>query len=177
MATGDATATATGSGSPFEDEVRRLSNRAAVSDLLNRYAKMFDDRNFAEALPTLITADADIELPPDKYQGTDSDSMAVYHAEAVSPFGPTQHIFTSHLIDLDGESAQFRANCHVTHTLPPFAADGSPDNLFVVGSILAGEAVLDTGRMADPESATRPDLAARGLQTTRGLITHAAHRR
>jgi hypothetical protein len=132
-------ATSNGSSSSIEAEVRRLSDRAAVTELLDRYAKLFDDRNFDEGLSTLVTADAHIELPPGEHLGT--EGMDVFHSETMSPFGPTQHIFASHLIDLDGDRAGFRANAHITHVLPPAVSAESADKLFVVGAVLTGEAV------------------------------------
>jgi hypothetical protein len=131
--------TANGNGSSIEAEVQRLSDRAAVTELLDRYARLFDDRNFGDALSTLVTADAHIELPPGEHLGI--EGMDVFHLETMSPFGPTQHIFASHLIDLDGDRAGFRANAHITHVLPPAASAGSADELFVVGAVLTGEAV------------------------------------
>jgi SnoaL-like domain len=124
----------------IEVEVQRLCDRAAVTELLDEYARLFDDRDFSVALPSLVTNDARIELPPGEHRGI--DGMDDFHSQTMSPFGPTQHIFASHLIDLDGDSANFRANAHITHVLPPSGTlEHHTDNLFVVGAILTGEAV------------------------------------
>jgi hypothetical protein len=111
-----------------------------VTELLDRYARLFDDRNFAAALSTLVTQDARIELPPGEHRGI--DGMDLFHSETMSPFGPTQHIFASHLIEIDGDRASFRANAHITHVLPPTGtSERHSDDLFVVGAVLTGEAV------------------------------------
>jgi hypothetical protein len=132
-------AVTTNGSAPVEEQLRRLSDRVAVAELLDRYAKLFDERNFDEALPALVTPDAHIELPPGEHWG--AEGMDAFHAETMTPFGPTQHIFASHLIDLDGDRARFRANAHITHVLLPIGSDGDPDNLFVVGAVLTGEAI------------------------------------
>ena len=132
-------ATTSEGASSIDAEVRRLSDRAAVTELLDRYAKLFDERNFDEALPELVTRDARIELPPGEHQGI--EGMDVFHSETMSVFASTQHIFTSHLIDLDGDHAGFRANAHITHVLPSSGSAAPADDLFIVGAVLTGEAV------------------------------------
>ena len=96
-----------------------------------------------EALPGLVTDDARIELPPGDHLGI--EGMDGFHAQTMSVFGSTQHIFANHLIDLDGDRARFRANAHITHVLPPSGSAEGADKLFVVGAVLTGEAVRTPG--------------------------------
>ncbi|MFI1920068.1 nuclear transport factor 2 family protein [Nocardia sp. NPDC020380] len=123
------------------DEIRRWIDHAEITELINRYAKVFDERTFTAALPTLFIDDVHVELPPGDHRGI--VDMDQFHAQVRAPFGCTQHILTNVLTEVDLTRAVFRANTYVTHVVLP--ATGSshdePDNLFVAGGILSGTTV------------------------------------
>ncbi len=119
-----------------------LTDRTAIRELVDRYAKVFDDRSFSAMLPTLFVPDGEIELPPGGHHGL--EGMDDFHKDVMRPFGPTQHIFTNTLVDINGDRATFQANTHVTHTV--LQEDGTADdnNLFLAGGVLAGVTVRTT---------------------------------
>ncbi|MFC9434515.1 nuclear transport factor 2 family protein [Nocardia sp. NPDC057030] len=125
-------------------EIRRWIDHAKIAELINHYAKVFDERTFTTALPALFTEDAHVEMPPGDHRGiVDLDH---FHDQVMAPFGRTQHIFTNVLTDLDLTQAKFRANTHVTHVVLPTPGsrqDGT-DNLFVAGGTLSGTTVRTT---------------------------------
>jgi hypothetical protein len=110
--------------------LRRLADHFAVSEVLDRYARVLDDRTFSATLPTLFTSDAQVRLPNRRVHGG-IDGLDHFHIDVVSPFGRTQHIFTNYLIDVTGHQGAFRANTLATHHLP--RVDPGIDNLFVAG--------------------------------------------
>ncbi|MCU1648093.1 MAG: hypothetical protein JWN03_8368 [Nocardia sp.] len=124
-------------GAQLFAEIQRLADRIAISELLDRYAELFDDRTFTATLPTLFTEDANVELPPGDHHGI--EGMDAFHADVMSPFGATQHIFTNYLIDLADNRADFRAKTLVTHHVPPSSPkSGDAHDFFVAGGLLTG---------------------------------------
>ncbi|GAB2550859.1 nuclear transport factor 2 family protein [Nocardia heshunensis] len=122
-------------------EIRRWIDHAEITELINRYAKLFDERKFTATLPALFTEDAYVELPPGDHRGL--AGLDQFHEQVMTPFGSTQHIMTNVLTEIDGAQAVFRANTHVTHVVlpPPGTSPDAADNLFVAGGILSGTTV------------------------------------
>jgi hypothetical protein len=116
--------------------MRRLIDRAAITELVDRYAKLFDDRSFSTTLPLLFTDDAHVELPSCSHRGL--DGMDKLHEHVMAPFGPSQHLFTNTLIDIMGERASFRANTHVTHTVLTETENADQRLYFLAGGTLTG---------------------------------------
>ncbi len=116
-----------------------LTDRAAIRELVDRYAKVFDDRSFTAMLPTLFVPDSEIQLPPGGHHGL--EGMDDFHKDVMRPFGPTQHLFTNTLVDTDDDRATFQANTHVTHTVLKDDSTADDNNLFLAGGVLAGVAV------------------------------------
>ena len=122
--------------------LQTLVDRGAVGSLLDRYACVFDERNFSEVLPALFSFDCVVDLPPGTHQGV--SGLDKFHADVMARFAGTQHVFTNYIIDLDGDHASFRANAHVTHVeLDDQDVEGG---LFVVGAVVTGSAVRTDGR-------------------------------
>lgn len=142
-------------------EVQRLIDTNKIEELINRYAKAFDERNFAETMPVIFLNDAHVVLPPGEHRGM--HGLADFHHSVMTPFGATQHIFTNILVGLSENTSSFRANTYVTHVIrhhevPPSsdseANQSLPQNerettirtaegeaLFIAGGVLHGTSV------------------------------------
>ena len=120
----------------LQAEMTRLIDRAAITELVDRYAKLFDDRTFSTTLPSLFTDDAYVELPSGSHRGL--DGMDKVHEKVMSPFGPTQHLFTNTLVDITGERASFRTNTYVTHTVLNATESAEQGIYFLAGGTLTG---------------------------------------
>ncbi|MFC1437072.1 nuclear transport factor 2 family protein [Streptacidiphilus sp. N1-10] len=125
-------------------DLAHFIDRAAISELVDRYSKLFDDRTFSETLPTLFTDDAFVELPSGEHRGL--DGLDKFHEHVMTPFGPTQHLFTNTLVDTAGERASFRTNTYVTHTVLAAAESQSTDkgSYFLAGGTLTGTVLRTT---------------------------------
>jgi hypothetical protein len=125
-------------------DLAHFIDRAAISELLDRYSKLFDDRTFSETLPTLFTDDAFVEMPSGEHQGI--DGLDRFHEHVMAPFGPTQHLFTNTLVDVAGERASFRTNTYVTHTVLTAAESQSTGkgSYFLAGGTLTGTVLRTT---------------------------------
>lgn len=110
-------------------------DKAEIGELLNRYAKVLDERNFQDALPMLFDVDCVVDFPPGEHRGL--DGLAAHHDAVMAPFLRTQHLFTNFVVDLKGNQASIRANVLVTHVEDVDAQEG----LFIVGGVLTGAAI------------------------------------
>jgi hypothetical protein len=121
--------------------IQRWIDHAEIAELILRYAKLFDERNFEVTLPALFSEDAHVELPPGDHRGL--TGMGAFHDDVMAPFGATQHIFTNILTDVDSDRASFRCNTSVTHVVLPTSDSTSAgsDNLFVAGGVLSGTTI------------------------------------
>ena len=124
---------------PSFADLQQVIDRIAITELLDRYAKLFDDRTFTTTSPMLFTKDAHVVLPPGDHEGL--DGMDAFFECTLAPFGRTQHIFANYIIDITNDDAVIRANGHVTHVLPRADPTDEKDKLFVVGLVVTGTVI------------------------------------
>ncbi|GIJ45635.1 hypothetical protein Val02_25210 [Virgisporangium aliadipatigenens] len=112
------------------------ADRAAVIELLGRYADIADLKDFT-ALPGLVLTDPvtlDFEsvagIPPMTVPLADYVGIL---AGAFAPYAATHHAITGHVVTVDGDRATIHAHVRAEHWLPPHLADGGPDRWLVVG--------------------------------------------
>jgi 3-phenylpropionate/cinnamic acid dioxygenase small subunit len=90
-------------------EVRALSDRQAVADLIDRLGLWLDEKRFAEAR-SILAADVRVRTPGGTADGIDRvvAQAARNHQER------TQHVISNVRVDVDGDRATAGANLLVT---------------------------------------------------------------
>jgi SnoaL-like domain len=153
--TSDAAASPAGEGEEsLHRQLRALVDRAAVSDLIDRFNRDLDDytlegRSFdVDWARSYFTESATVDYPVGQATGAEEIAELI-DGQGMAPFQRTHHVTTNHLVDLDGDRAAVRFNLIATHV---FADDvrerlgESPGARFTVGDYYEGEAVrTETG--------------------------------
>ncbi|TXS55274.1 nuclear transport factor 2 family protein [Streptomyces sp. t39] len=142
-------------------ELRALTDRAEIADLVGRYARSLDERVLDEEWAAAFhTEDVAVEWPVGTLHGRDAVLELVRKAMAF--FGPTVHLAAGTVVEVDGDRASTRGALLSTHVL----ADGT-DALFVSAGHLDNELV----RTADGWRITRQSLR---IAWTQGTPPHPA---
>ncbi|MGW2117688.1 nuclear transport factor 2 family protein [Streptomyces zhihengii] len=116
-------------------ELRALTDRAGIEDLVGRYARSLDERVLDEEWAAAFhTEDVAVEWPVGTLHGRGAVLELV--RKAMAPFGPTVHLATGTVVEVDGDRASTRGALLSTHVL----ADGSGE-LFVSAGHLDNELV------------------------------------
>lgn len=122
-------------------QVRELTDRAAISELIDRYVVLLDtqdENGFDESWPrTLFTEDVRLHFPIGTHEGI--PGVAEFHHAAKQKFDRTLHLSANHVIRLDGDRAHVRFHLIATHV---HHDGGAP--LFDIGGHYTGEAVRTT---------------------------------
>lgn len=147
-----------------------LADRAAISDLLSRYVRALDSRQLDEEWSrATFTPDATMDYAPGTVTGR--PAILEFNQTLMSWWKHTHHLTTDHVIDLDGDTAQLRANLLVTHVHPDQdRAERNLDADFVFGGIFEGA----LARTPHGWRFTRLDLSP-VWQTGRGPAIHDQH--
>ncbi|PNE41345.1 nuclear transport factor 2 family protein [Streptomyces noursei] len=120
-------------------QLRHLTDRAAVADLLGRHLRSLDEGVFDEAWGrAFFTADATAEMPLGTVRGRDAIVARIRAGMAL--FDRTVHLGGAPVIEVDGDRATAHGPQLSTHVL----ADGS-EALFVSG----GQAKTELVRTPD----------------------------
>ncbi|MBG0852938.1 nuclear transport factor 2 family protein [Streptomyces spinoverrucosus] len=120
-------------------QLRDLTDRADISDLMSRYLHSLDEGVFDEEWARAFhTEDVTAEWPIGVVHGR--DALLEHIQRGMAPFDRTVHMGTDAVIEIDGDRATVRGNQLSTHVL----ADGS-DGIF----ISAGRADSELVRTAD----------------------------
>ncbi|MFF4507501.1 nuclear transport factor 2 family protein [Streptomyces sp. NPDC001401] len=123
----------------MQRQLQALTDRAEITDLLDRYLRSLDDGVFDEEWARAFhTEDVTAEMPIGTVHGRDALLARVRQGMAL--FDRTVHLGTNAIIDIDGSRATTRGAQLSTHVL----ADGS-------GSVFisAGHADAELVRTAD----------------------------
>ena len=93
------------------EEVRRLTDRREVADLLLRLVACLDERRFAD-LRDLFAEDVTVRTPGGEAAGPDAviEQAARNHESAAA----VQHLVGEVLVELDGDEAALRADAFIT---------------------------------------------------------------
>lgn len=130
-------------------QMRALLDRAAISDLIDRFNRDLDDytlqgRSFdVDWVRSYFTESATVEYPVGQAAGA-TDIAELIDGRGMAPFQRTHHVTTNHIVDLDDDQAAVRFNLIATHV---FADDvrerlgEGPGARFTVGDYYEGEVV------------------------------------
>jgi len=111
--------------------LEQLLDRAAITDLVNRYATGLDRRDW-KLLRSIFADEIDMEYTSVGIKaGRYSADRWVRSSEVLfAGFGPTQHTLTNHAIDLNGDTA----HCVMYMRAEHFIVEDAPrDNCWTIG--------------------------------------------
>lgn len=115
----------------FAAVIQKLSDRADISDLINLYGQIGDERNF-ERFPECFTTDVIGEYPHGRAEGI--DAMVELAKGSLGLFVRTQHVISNLVIEFANDQARGRSNLIATHVYAGdshFDAGGRYDYNFV----------------------------------------------
>lgn len=95
-------------------QVSAALDRLAIADGLTRYAYAIDDRDFA-AVRALFAPDAHLDYTASGGPAGPRDEVVDWIEQGLGLVGPTQHVVTNVLVDLDGADATSR--CYLVNPL------------------------------------------------------------
>jgi SnoaL-like domain len=150
----------------LERELRQLSDRQTITDLISRLGLWLDEKRFDEA-PDIFTPDVAVKTAGGSASGIDH----VVEQARRNHRATTQHLITNVLIELDRDRADVDANLIVTFVPNP----EQPDSRFALGERYRFEAVR-TGsgwRLSRVEAA--PVWSTRDLSRITERIAEANH--
>jgi hypothetical protein len=145
----DAASVAAEGDESLHRQVQALVDRAAVSDLIDRFNRDLDDytlegRRFdVEWVRSYFTESATVEYPVGKATGA-QEIATLIDGRGMAPFQRTHHVTTNHLVDLDGDRATVRFNLIATHVHAEEVRERlgeGPGARFTVGDYYEGEVV------------------------------------
>jgi len=109
------------------EELRKLTDRAEITDTSLRYATGIDSRN-REIYRSCFTDDLEIDFSSMGMEGpktVPADDWVDQAFSLVSAFQSTQHMITNHVITIEGDEATCVAYLQAQHF--------NPDNMLTVG--------------------------------------------
>jgi 3-phenylpropionate/cinnamic acid dioxygenase small subunit len=104
------------------EAARETGDRAEIRDLLYRYARAIDFRDF-ELLRRVFTPDAEIHYNFERGARLTFRDALEWLPKALEIFAATQHVISNPLIEVDGDAA--RSTCYLTSTHVQIRLDGS----------------------------------------------------
>ncbi|WP_330181892.1 nuclear transport factor 2 family protein [Nocardia sp. NBC_01503] len=142
-----------------------LLDRAEITTLVDRLGRALDEGRFDE-LAEIYTADATVETPGGIARGL--SAMTNQATRTHSPDRRIQHLISSVIIDLDGDTATVRANLVAIFAAAPTAKTPLSPPFYTLGEVYRFDAVrTSTGWLFNRmrtvpvwETGTRPTLAA-----------------
>ncbi|WP_434595305.1 nuclear transport factor 2 family protein [Streptomyces sp. A5-4] len=133
-------------GAELHQRIRELTDRAAISDLIDRYTILLDtqdEKGIDEDWPgSIFVEDCRLTYPIGGHSGL--AGLAGFHDDAKQKFTATHHLSSNHVIALAGDRANIRFQMVATHvhraeTRSRAATDPGP--LFQIGGYYEGESV------------------------------------
>lgn len=111
--------------------VEQLLDRAAITDVVNRYATGLDRRDWP-LLRSIFTDEIDMEygsvgIKPGRYS---ADKWVRSSEVLFAGFGPTQHTLTNHAFTFDGDKAHCVAYMRAEHFI---IEDAPSENRWTIG--------------------------------------------
>lgn len=89
------------------DTTQTLLDRLEIAEALARYAYGIDDRDF-EVVRALFTTDAHLDYTASGGPAADRDKVIAWIESGMGVVGPSQHLVTNVVVDLDGDEATSR---------------------------------------------------------------------
>lgn len=103
-------------------------DRAAIAEQLTRYAYAIDDRDVDE-VRARFTPDAHLDYTASGGPAGPRDEVVDWIMQGLSLVGPTQHVVTNVLADLDGDTATSR--CYLVN--PLLSPETPPSTVVLIG--------------------------------------------
>lgn len=132
----------------LREQVQTLTDRAEITDFINRFARELDERVLdprrfdKDWAKSFFTEDAQTTYPVGSFEGLDAVTDGI--GSAMSKFVATQHVHANHIVELDGDRATVRWDLLATHVLREDANTQPGDErsrFFTVGDYYEGEVV------------------------------------
>lgn len=130
----------------MQQQLQNLVDRAAVSELIDRYTILLDQQDaegFDDSWPaSVFTEDCHLEFPIGSYSSI--DRLAEFHYRAKQKFSDTHHLSSNHAIVLDGDRADVRFHMLAVHEHPEETRRRQPVDpgpLFKIGGYYEAESV------------------------------------
>ncbi|CAM5500431.1 nuclear transport factor 2 family protein [Streptomyces abikoensis] len=127
----------------LQARIDALTDRADITELIDRYLLSLDERRFDDAWAHgFFTPDVRITSPVGTHEGI--DGLAASQAATMAKFERTQHIGTNYLLDVTGDRATVRWNALMTHVHLASTREvrgSGPGDHFTVGGTFTGEVV------------------------------------
>jgi hypothetical protein len=98
-----------------EAQLQWLVDRALIGDVLIRYARCADTKDWA-GIAALFSEDGTVISPFGDFPGRQFESIA---APLMEPFWATHHISSNHAIEVDGDRASSRSYLQAIHLTDP----------------------------------------------------------
>lgn len=101
----------------YEEQVRHIADRLAISDLVATYAAAVDDRDF-DAIMGMFTTDGALARPPWEARG--SVDLDAFYRRAIGRYDWTVHAVHGHAAEIDAtdpDRASGFVGCHAEHAL------------------------------------------------------------
>ncbi|GAA2833962.1 nuclear transport factor 2 family protein [Crossiella cryophila] len=153
-------------------EIRALTDRAELTDLVSRFFRSLDERGFdARWAARTFAPDIEVHYPVGSFRGL--ADMAEVQTVTMNLFGPTQHLAGNHLVEVDGDTATVRWDAVHTHLhldATQQARADPPGERFVSGGWYGAEAV----RTAEGWRFRRVELHVTWKQGKPPLVTEEA---
>lgn len=96
----------------LDEMVRWLVDRAEISDLLHRFARALDEKDF-ESYAATFAEEGELILPWGGHRGR--QGLADYVQADLARFPRTHHISANHQISVDGDRATSRSYLQAVH--------------------------------------------------------------
>lgn len=108
----------------MSDDLKRLVDRAEISETIVRYFNSLDFKDWSAMRSTLAeTIEVDFsELFGDPRATHASDDFVAFARQVLSGFVATQHISPNHVIAIEGDRATVSAGMYAWHKVSPEAA-------------------------------------------------------
>lgn len=98
----------------LNQELQLLIDRSAITDLLNRYGRAVDDKDW-DTWEECFTDDALVEFPFDHHEG--KSGLGAWGEAALAPFEATHHMSSNFNIIPEGHTAAARSNLLAVHVM------------------------------------------------------------
>jgi len=113
-----------------ELSTRELSDRLQINDLLIRYTRAIDTKDWA-LLDTCFTPDAHVDYTSAGGVAGDYPKVRAWLEQALAPFPMTVHALANSIVEIDGDSATART---YVHNPMGFANPDGTLHIFTVGA-------------------------------------------
>ena len=120
----------------LDKQIEQLGDRQTIAELITRVGVMLDEKRFDKA-GSVLADDVTVQTPGGSSHGLQAVTAQAQRHHTVR----TQHVITDVLIELDGDTAEARANLVAT-----FAADRPGSRLLINGVEQAGSYLTVGGR-------------------------------